>query len=38
MEYLYREKVPLRIEGKRRPMDGETKAGFDNYLSTYGKD
>lgn len=38
MEYLYREKVPVRIKGSHRPMDEETKKEFDDYLRVYGHD
>jgi len=34
--YLYREKVPILIHGKKAPIDGETKAQFDAYLKMYG--
>jgi orotate phosphoribosyltransferase len=36
--YLYREKVPVTIEGKRRPMDERTKSRFDEYVRAYGID
>ncbi|MCK4818480.1 hypothetical protein KA005_22110, partial [bacterium] len=36
IEYLYQEKVPVVIEGSRRPIDQETKARFDDYLNVYG--
>lgn len=36
VEYLYREKVPVTIEGSFREIDEETKARFDAYLRTYG--
>jgi orotate phosphoribosyltransferase len=34
--FLYREKVPVTVSGERRPMDGETKTGFDAYMEMYG--
>ncbi len=34
--YLYQESVPVMIQGKRIPIDKETKAQFDRYLETYG--
>jgi orotate phosphoribosyltransferase len=36
IEYLYKEKIPILINGTRSPIDGETKAGFDDYIKTYG--
>ncbi len=36
VEYLYREKVPVMIQGKEMPIDGETKTQFDAYLKMYG--
>jgi len=36
MEYLYSSKAPVLINGERRPVDGETKKVFDEYLNTYG--
>jgi len=36
--YLYREKVPVLIDGIRRPIDEKTKASFDQYLAIYGID
>lgn len=38
IEYLYQEKVPVLIQGKRKPIDEKTKAEFDEYLETYGVD
>ncbi|MCP4683659.1 MAG: hypothetical protein GY864_15115 [Desulfobacterales bacterium] len=38
LEYLYMEKVPVLIEGKRSSIDEETKARFDEYLDMYGVD
>ena len=36
MEYLYKEKIPVLINGNRIPIDDKTKAGFDDYIKTYG--
>ena len=36
VEYLYQEKVPVLINGTRRPLDNKTKDVFDDYLKTYG--
>jgi orotate phosphoribosyltransferase len=36
VEFLYREGVPVRIQGALRPMDETTKQEFDGYLKTYG--
>ncbi len=36
VEYLYREKVPVMINGQKLPVDEETKNRFDAYLKTYG--
>ena len=36
MKYLYEEKVPVLINGSRRPIDKETKSAFDGYIKTYG--
>jgi len=36
IEYLYKEKVPVIIEGSPRPIDEQTKAKFDDYLKIYG--
>lgn len=38
IEYLYQEKVPVIIEGARRPIDEDTKFQFDHYQKTYGVD
>jgi orotate phosphoribosyltransferase len=35
-DYLYKEKVPVLINGEYKPIDQTTKAGFDNYMRTYG--
>ena len=36
VEYLYQEKVPVLIRGRKMPIDGETKDRFEAYLETYG--
>lgn len=36
VEYLYKERVPIMIQGNRSPMDEETKADFDEYVEMYG--
>lgn len=36
IEYLYREKIPVMIQGRREAIDKETKAEFDTYLEVYG--
>jgi hypothetical protein len=36
VEYLYAEKIPVTIEGRRAPLDDKTKHLFDDYLKTYG--
>jgi orotate phosphoribosyltransferase len=36
MECLYQEKIPVMINGSRRPIDEETKYQFDEYLRIYG--
>ena len=36
MDFLYTEKVPVLIEGQKRPIDNAIKAQFDEYLKTYG--
>lgn len=38
IEYLYQERFPVMIRGKRIPIDEKTKAEFDEYLETYGLD
>jgi orotate phosphoribosyltransferase len=37
IEYLYREEVPVLINGSRKPIDDKTKKDFDDYLKIYGK-
>ena len=36
VQYLYEEGIPVRVKGKRVPMDEATKTGFDLYLNIYG--
>ena len=36
VQYLYEEKIPVLIRGRRESIDDKTKALFDNYLKTYG--
>jgi orotate phosphoribosyltransferase len=36
VSYLYAEKIPVTIQGKKRPIDEDTRAKFDAYLKTYG--
>ena len=36
--YLYQERVPVMISGKRMPIDGETKSRFDGYIGVYGNE
>lgn len=36
MGYLYSARIPVLINGERRPIDKETKAAFDRYIETYG--
>ena len=36
VEYLYEEGIPVMIQGNRSPMDGKTKANFDEYVEMYG--
>ena len=38
IEYLFEEKFPVMIQGKKTPIDEETKAEFDDYLRIYGVD
>ncbi|MFO8163926.1 MAG: orotate phosphoribosyltransferase [Thermodesulfobacteriota bacterium] len=35
--YLYANKVPLFISGKKRVLDAATKEEFDKYMETYGR-
>jgi orotate phosphoribosyltransferase len=36
VDYLYKERAPVMIQGSRMPMDEKTKAGFDAYVELYG--
>ena len=36
IRYLYQEKVPVKINGKKIPIDEKTFSGFSHYLETYG--
>ena len=36
VEYLYKEGIPVMIQGNRTPMDEKTKADFDEYVEMYG--
>jgi len=36
VEYLYRERVPVMIQGNFSPIDKKTKADFDEYVEIYG--
>jgi orotate phosphoribosyltransferase len=36
IRYLYEEKIPVLVNGERRPIDDETKALFDEYIKAYG--
>jgi orotate phosphoribosyltransferase len=38
IEYLFEEKLPVMIQGKKTPIDEKTKAEFDEYLRIYGVD
>ena len=38
IEYLFEEKLPVMIQGKKTPIDEKTKAEFDGYLKIYGID
>jgi len=38
VDYLFEERVPVLIRGRRFPMDEETKAEFDQYIGIYGVD
>lgn len=38
IDYLFEEKLPVMIQGKKTPIDEKTKAEFDEYLKTYGVD
>ena len=36
VQYLYKEKIPVLIQGSKKPIDDKTKALFDKYLEVYG--
>ena len=36
MDFLYHEKVPVLVEGKRTPLDEKTMLTFKEYMETYG--
>ncbi|RLB17732.1 MAG: hypothetical protein DRG82_05765 [Deltaproteobacteria bacterium] len=36
VEFLYREKVPVLVNGQKRAIDEQTKSVFDSYLEVYG--
>ncbi len=36
VDYLYTERVPVRIQGNAMPMDEKTRAAFDEYIELYG--
>jgi orotate phosphoribosyltransferase len=36
VSYLCAEKIPVLIQGEKRPIDEKTKTQFDNYLKMYG--
>ncbi|MDY6880891.1 MAG: hypothetical protein SV686_11640 [Thermodesulfobacteriota bacterium] len=38
VEYLYQDRIPVMVRGKRLPIDEKTKARFDRYLEVYGVD
>ncbi len=38
VNYLYQERIPVLIKGERRSIDERTKAGFDEYMGTYGRE
>lgn len=38
IDFLYQEKVPVMVEGRRIPIPEETKSQFENYMTTYGID
>lgn len=38
VNYLFREKVPVMVQGTKVPIDEKTKATFDKYLEIYGTD
>jgi len=36
VKFLYQEKIPVLINGRKNPIDDETKGSFDSYLEIYG--
>jgi len=38
IDYLFKERMPVMIEGNPRPIDEKIKSRFDDYLSVYGND
>ncbi|MEW6185021.1 MAG: hypothetical protein AB1585_04685 [Thermodesulfobacteriota bacterium] len=36
MEFLFRERIPVQVEGNRQPISKELKKVFDDYLEEYG--
>jgi len=36
INFLYKEKIPVMIQGTKAPIDEHTKAQFDEYIRTYG--
>jgi orotate phosphoribosyltransferase len=36
VDYIYKERVPVMIQGRPMPMDEKTKAAFDEYMELYG--
>lgn len=36
VDYIYKERIPVMIQGMPMPIDEETKAGFDEYVELYG--
>lgn len=38
VSYLYRVRVPVMVQGERRPISNRIKKDFDEYLRTYGAD
>jgi orotate phosphoribosyltransferase len=36
LQYIYEDRIPIIIHGKKAPLDETTKAEFDQYIETYG--
>ncbi len=36
VDYLYRQRIPVMVNGEPTPIDNKTKSAFDAYLMTYG--